>query len=300
MGKGNLRFGGKSGILPKPRPIFKRNPIRLPTESELQQEAQAEQGYVEGIPEPVKAGFKFPRAPVSKPVVTVQERIAKTIDEQAAKVANIDTSKLSQDEIWQLKKDEIRRAHLRDAYLIEEKRLARIDELKAKQEAKQREEKALEKVYEESTATKLTLPTIDSYLKGPLVRRRTAEEEEILHEQRVLNRMQADLKYRERKAIDVLDLYHAASQFITTEKELEQAITDAFEVNVDNFDKEMEVEAKLAGRTYAISHQLKNEAIIIDHALGELNGQAGLESIENALDGELEKLRMKAQTASIE
>lgn len=301
MVKANLKFGGKSGILPAPRAIFKRNPIRPQTEAELKQQSQFEQGYAEGIPEPrARKGLTFPRAPVAKTVVTVQERIANTIDQQAAKDAQIDTSKLSSpDQIWQLKKNEIRRQHLREAYLVEEKRLARIEELKLKQHAREQQEEALKNdksAHEESYATKLTLPTIDSYLKGPIMRQRTAEEKEILFEQRLSNRKHQELSIAEQRAIDVLDLYHAAAEFITTEAELEQAIKEAFEINVGKFEsKQMAIENKLSGHSYAISNQGTNEEIIMDTAFGEINGQPGLDSIESTLDGEIEKLRLEAQ-----
>lgn len=301
MGKGALKFGGKSGILPTPRPIFRRNPIRAPTAEEREHAQLLEQGYAEGVPEPQRAGMKFPRAPLIKPVVTVSERIAATIDRRA----QVDAHKASQvkpevrqssDFEWELKKNEIRREHLRAAYLAEEKRLVKLDELKQKQAKRAQEEKARERVYEESDATKLTLPTVDSYLQGSLMRQRTPEERAIMEEQRTINRKRQDLAVQEQRALDVLDLYHAASEFITTEAELDQAIKDAFEVNVGKFEsKQMAIENKLAGHAYAVTHQTTNEGLVMDHALGEINGQPGLDSIESTLDGEIERLRLEAQ-----
>ena len=51
MGRNVLKYGGKSGILPKVRPIF-RKPIRPPTEYEQAKEHSIETGYAEGIPLP--------------------------------------------------------------------------------------------------------------------------------------------------------------------------------------------------------------------------------------------------------
>lgn len=296
MGKRTIKFGGKSGILPKVRPVFKRYPIRPKTAEELADESKVEQGFAEGVPLPTRKGFTFHRQTIEKPVVTVEERIKKNIDER--KPQNIDESKLSQEEIWKLKRDEIRREHLREAYLNESKRLQRIEELKKIQAEKELTTKASQSIYEETEATKLTLPTIDSYLNGPIMRQRTEEEQEILTEQRILNRKTEELAVKERKTNQLLELYHAAANFITTEEELEQAIKDAFEVNVSKFESnQMIIENKLSGYSHAFSNINTNEGLVLDEVLGQINGQPGLETVKDTLDGEIERLKREAQLA---
>lgn len=74
MGKNVLKYGGKSGLLPKVKPIFNK-PIRPPTVYELANEKTLETGYAEGVPLPIIKGKTIPRQQRSKKVVTVAERI---------------------------------------------------------------------------------------------------------------------------------------------------------------------------------------------------------------------------------
>ncbi|CUM63466.1 uncharacterized protein PRCAT00001041001 [Priceomyces carsonii] len=296
MSKRALKYGGKSGILPRVRPVFKRNPIRPKTNDEIAEESKIEQGYAEGIPLPKKRGFKFQRQPVPHPVVTVEERIKRNIEDRSPAIVN--ESELSHDELWKLKRDEIRRVHLKDAYITEAKRLQRIEELKAEKEAKEKEAKKDIFSHEETEATRLTLPTIDSYLSGPIMRQRTEEEKEILEEKRILNREVKRLEVKEKKANEILELYHAASKFITTEEELDHAIKEAFEVNVSKFERnQLNIENKLQGYSYAFANANVNEGLVLDEVLGEINGEPGLETVKHTLDGEIERLRREAQLA---
>ncbi|EDK38835.2 hypothetical protein PGUG_02933 [Meyerozyma guilliermondii ATCC 6260] len=290
MGKRALKYGGKSGILPEVRPVFRRYPIIPQPPSDT-----TNQGYADGVPLPSKKGFKFEREPIQRPVITVEERIKQNIDSQAPKEP-IDESKLSTDELWRLKRNEIRREHLREAYLKEAERLKRIDELKAKREEKRLREAKQQTVHEESEATRLTLPTIDSYLEGPIMRPRTEEEEALKAEQRLLNRKGQELSLKEKKATELLELYHAAANFITTEEELERAIEDAFDVNVSKFEShQMVVENKLSGYSHAFSSIQANEALITDEVLGEIDGQPGLSTVKSTLDSEIERLKRQAK-----
>lgn len=293
MSKRSLKLGRKSGVLPRVRPVFKRYPIRHKTPEEKAEESKIEQGFAEGIPLPQKKGFTFHRQPIEKPVLTVEERIKRNIDER--KPQNIDESKLSQDEIWQLKRDDIRREHLREAYLKEAERLHKIEDLKRKQQEREKKTNSVVKQRTEESGS-LTLPTIDSYLKGPIMRQRTPEEQQLVEEQRVLNRRTQELEIKERKMNELLQLYHAAANFITTEEELEQAIKEAFEVNVSKFEsKQMVIENKLSGYFNAFSNMNTNENIVSDEMFGEINGQPGLNKIKSTLDGDVEKLRREAQ-----
>lgn len=295
MGKRALKLGIKSGILPEVRPVFKRFPIRPKTQEEIAEEARIEQGYSEGVPLPKKKGFKFERRPSEKPVVTVEERIKRNIDDRKPK--DVDTSNLTPGEIWELKKADIRREHLREAYLTEAKRLEKLESLRRIKHEKDIAKKNSDS-YEESKATVLTLPTIDSYLKGPIMRQRTEEEELIVQNQRLLNRKTLELEIEDRKAENLLDLYHGAASFITTEEELEQAIKDAFEVNISKFESnQMVIENHLSGYSHSFSNINMNESIIMNKAFGQINGQPGLETVKETLSGESEKFKHEAQMA---
>ncbi|CAN3377428.1 hypothetical protein DIURU_003330 [Diutina rugosa] len=293
VSKRTIPFGGKSGILPKQRPVFKRFPIRPPTEAEIAEEAKHEQGY-KGVPVPKRRGFKFEESPSSKPVLTVEERIKRFIDDRAP--TNVDESKLSQDELWALKRDEIRRQHLKDAYVKEAERLQKLDSRKERL-AKEKAAKAQENQHvEDSSSVNVNLPTISQYLKGPLMRQRTPEEKEILQSQRTLNRNVDELAVKEAKATSLLDLYHAAGNFITTEEELAKAIEEKFFVEIDHENRVSNIKtalkkAKSTGKgSMDVNHQL-----VTDAAMGTINGQPGLDEIKLALSGEGEQLKRTAQ-----
>lgn len=297
MGKRTLKYGGKSGILPRVRPIFRHNPIRPSTQEELAKESEVEQGYAENVPLPVKKGFKFQRKMPPKPVITVEERIRKTIDERTPK--QLDTSKMTEEQIWKHKMAEIRREHLREAYLKEYKRLQKIDELEhEKLQQSKLEAEANNEEYEESEATKLTLPTIESYLQGPIVRPRTDVEQAVLEHKRILNRKTRELQAQEERATQLLQLYHQANNFITNEEQLEKAITEAFELKLHKFDlAHLAVRDKLNGSSDSNVTSSRNEELILDAAHGEINRKPGLNMVQDTIDGQLEKLKREAELA---
>lgn len=291
-----LKYGGKSGILPKVRPIFKKNPIRPLTEEEKLKEDSVEQGYAEGVPLPKKRGFTFTRKLEPKPVITVDTRIKKTIDDRIPK--SKDTSNMSQDEIWQRKVKEIRGQHLKDAYVKESQRLAKIEELKAKKAEEQRLAEADKKEYEESEATKLTLPTIESYLQGPIMRQRTETEKDLLKHTRAYNRKSRELAVKEKKAQQLLELYHQSGNFITNEEQLEKAIIEAFEIKLNKFNlAQSAVKDRFNNSRDSNIVLSENEDAILDMAHGEINKKPGLNVVKDALDGELERLRREAELA---
>lgn len=297
MKKRTLKYGGKSGILPEIRPVFKKFPIRHRTANEEAEHAKIEQGYAEGVPLPQKKGMTFHRKPIDKPVVGLQERIKRNIEDYAPK-KEVDESQMSANEIWALKRDEIRRQYLKEAYVVEAKRLEELDALKAKQAEKQEMTLITSHKVEDSEATKLSLPTIDSYLEGPMMRNRTEEEIMIIQEQRKLNRRLMDLKVAEDKATNLLELYHAADKFITTESELQEAITQAFEIDIGKFENaKLHIEDKLFGRDNAYANIQYNEGLIHDHAFGEINGKPGLQTVRDTISGRAEGLRKSAELA---
>lgn len=291
LGKGTLKYGGKSGILPKLRPIFK-NPIMPPPDYVKEKEAKLEQGYAKGVTPPKVDGRRVSRVPKPKKIVPVEELIRKRVEREP----NVDVSKLEGDALWAYKRDQIRKEHLRDAYLTEAKRLEKLEQLKARKHELEEQHKAEDKQHEDSEATKLTLPTIDSYLKGPIMRQRTPEEKAIKEEQRALNRRVEELKVQEARATELLELYHAAGSFITTEEELSEAIREAFEVKVGQFESnEHLVEDKLFGYSNVYANTKTNERAVKDAAFGEIDGQPGLQTVRDTLSGENEKLRRDAQ-----
>lgn len=293
LSKNTLKYGGKSGVLPKVRPIFKGNPIIPPAEWELAEKAKIEQGYVEGVPLPKRKGFKFEREPKTAPVVTVEERLQNIMKHKAPPA---DLSGLSPEERWEVQKTQIRMDHLKEAYLTEAKRVERISALQAEKVAADAKA-AAEQKYEESEATRLTLPTIDSYLKGPIMRHRTPEEKAILEEQRLLNRKTMELQVKEAKANELLELYHSSEKFITTEEELDAAISDAFENKMGHFESsERLAEDKLFGYFSSFSDSRANEQLVRDHILGEIDGKPGLATVQDTLSGEAEKYSRDAES----
>ncbi|KAK6202588.1 mitochondrial ribosomal protein of small subunit [Scheffersomyces amazonensis] len=296
MGKGVLKYGGKSGILPKIRPVFKGNPIRAKLPFEREQEAKVEKGFAEGIPLPKRRGYTFHRVEPEKEVLSVKERIARTIDRKSSE--NVDLSKLTEREQWAIHRDTIRREFLRSAYLTEAKRLERIDKIKEEQYKKKKKAEAQIGIHEESEAVKLTIPTIESYLKGPIMRQRTKEEQILVEEQRTLNRRTQELEEKSAKATQLLDLYHAASNFITTEEELEAAIVEAFEVRVTDYDRTLDqVKNKLNSAISFSNDSEISRKLIEDRALGEINGKPGLETVKDILSGHAETIRREAEVA---
>lgn len=292
LSKRTLKHGGKSGVLPKVRPIFKHNPIIPPSEWELAEEAKIEQGYAEGIPVPKRRGFKITRNPERPAVVPVEERLQK-IMEHRAPPENL--NELSPEERWEVQKNQIRMEHLKEAYMTEAKRVEKIAALKA-EKVEADAKLAAQQVYEESEATKLTLPTIDSYLEGPIMRHRTPEEQAIVEEQRLLNRKTMELQVKEAKANKLLELYHAAENFITTEEELDAAIADAFEHKIGRFESsERLAEDKLFGYSGSSFGPRQSERLVRDEILGEVHGKPGLATIEDTLSGDAVKFTRDAE-----
>lgn len=278
-----LKYGGKSGILPPPRPIFKHNPIRPKTAEEKAEDARIEQGFADGVPLPSKSGFTFHRQPVQKPVVTVEQRIA-LVDERVTKKAS---------EPWKQKQDELRRQHLKDAYRTEAQRLEHA--AAAKQQAAATDKASHRAEHTHLEAAQLTLPTLDLYLLGPMMRPRTAEEKQRVRQQRAVNRQRAELAVKEARAEQLLALYHRAAAFITTEQELEAGIRDAFEVKVGRFESaERLVEDKLFGLHSSYATAKAAERMVKDAALGEINGNVGLATVKDTLSGATEAQRREA------
>lgn len=59
----------------------------------------------------------------------------------------------------------------------------------------------------------------------------------------------------------------------------------------------MIIENKLSGYSHAFSNINTNEGLVLDEVLGQVNGQPGLETVKDTLDGEIERLKREAQLA---
>lgn len=291
LGKRTLKYGGKSGILPEVRPIFRHHPIKPKSEQEKAEEARIEQGFAEGVPLPRKKGFKFQRRPAEVPVVTVEERLAKIAERMTPLKPE---SEMTNEERWEAQKNEVRRQHLHDAYVAEAQRLEHLEAMEArKKEAESK--KAKQPTHTESEESMHTLPTIDLYLSGPIMRPRTAEEQAIVEERRLLNRKTRELEAMEAKANKILELYHAAGSFITTEKELEEQINVAFGSKIGLFEtKQMRVMSAVMGAQIPHDVAEVNESLLRDAAYGELKGHSGLEQVKDVLSGAAEVERREA------
>lgn len=294
MGKNVLKYGGKSGLLPKVKPIFNK-PIRPPTVYELANEKTLETGYAEGVPLPIIKGKTIPRQQRSKKVVTVAERIQQIkFPELTLKEMN----KLPADERDAHRREFYKAQFLKEAYLEEEQRLQKIDELKQmihEKKLKRSQEAHEEEVLEHDRSVK-GLPTMQALLDNGLIKQRTPEETELLKQQRILNRKTNELQQKEAQAEKLLELYHAAGKFITTEKQLEEAIHQAFEVDVGVFEgHQTTIEAKLANKLLGYMAAEVNESLIADTILGEINGKPGLKQVKQVLDGTREQNKRNAQ-----
>lgn len=292
LGKRTIKYGGKSGILPKVRPIFRHNPIRPDSQEEAMQKAKTEQGYAEGVTTPKIRGVHLPRKPVEKPVISVEERLKKLEQRRQPKK---DVSEMSKHELWQQQREEIRVAHLKDAFTTEAKRLEKLQAMEAHKRQKDAS-KEVHQNYEASNESTFTLPTIDSYLEGPIMRPRTEEETAIVNAKRTLNRKTQELRVKNAKTVKLLELYHAAGDFITTEEELNDAIHEAFETRIANFEYvKGQVEAKLFDQVSTFEETSEIEQHIKHVAFGEIDGQPGLDMVKDVLSGEAEKTRREAQ-----
>ncbi|RCK58141.1 hypothetical protein Cantr_06974 [Candida viswanathii] len=296
MGKNVLKYGGKSGLLPKVQPIFK-DPIRPLNEHELEEYKKATKntGYAKGIPSPVFKGKPFPRHQKPKRVVTV-----------AKKIARIEFPKMTLQEMNELPPDERdaqRRAYyraqfLKEAYLEEEKRLKAADKLaeeRREKELKQSQRAQEEKALEHDRGVQ-GLPTLQKLLDEGMMKFRSPQQKKELKMRRNVNRLKTEAKQKDVQLEKLLQLYHAAANFITTEQQLEEAIHRAFDVDVGDFEfKQSTVESKLSGSGLGYLAAETNENYIADQVLGRIRGKPGLKEVKDVLSNEREKQKREAK-----
>lgn len=201
-------------MLPEVRQIFKQ-PIKP-----VVRHANPNVGYAEGVEHPKGTSREQPLPEVR----TVGDLIKDTMKNPKS-VPQLST--LNEQQKEKVTKAALRRKYYADSLHREEKRLEYVEKRTIEREE---EEKRIKEniTYEESESARLTLPTINKLLEGPLMRERTEEEKQILQAKRQANRLQNELRGKENRATDLLELYYAADNFITTEADLKAAIEDAF------------------------------------------------------------------------
>ncbi|ONH65898.1 hypothetical protein BON22_4206 [Cyberlindnera fabianii] len=263
MGKGAFKFGGKSGVLPEVRQIFKHpiKPVVRPANKNV--------GYADGVQHPKGTSREQPL-----PKVVNIETLIKGTMKEPENIPDLQKAGAVQKE--KVSKAALRRKYYVDALHKEENRLDLQEKRQAQKVAADAKRKA-ESKYEMSQATKLTLPTISKLLEGPLMRERTEEEKEILAAKRKANRLQNELKGKENRAVDLLSLYYSAEKFITTEEELQYAVDAAFENQAIISDPEM------ANRS--------QNSLLKDAIFGTINGKPGLPDIEDEISGAAKDFR---------
>lgn len=288
MGKGAVKFGGKSGYLPKPRAIFK-TPIY---EIEKLAKTQLNTGYLEGVKHP--KGTSREQKPLK--FVSLQERIELTAREPQKQYSAEDRLKLPLEQQIRLQNSDLRRNYLRESYLKEAERIKEsqlLDERHKEEARKLLEQRILD--HEESQAFKLTIPSIEQYLTGPIMRQRTAEEKQALQQKRTANRLHHELISQQEKLVALLELYNSAASFITTEEQLNKLITQAFDKPSDDL-KNSEIFNSVE------DNMLSNlDALIRSSLLGNTANDEGpsLRSIQESLNGEEDEL-MKLAMLKIE
>ncbi|AEY94770.1 FAAR117Cp [Eremothecium gossypii FDAG1] len=224
MGKGIAKFGFKSGILPKPRPILKHPTVNMTAKV---QEALAPKpkgpsgvGYADNIAHP--AGSRREPEPVK--FIDVEQMIKATVPEpqQARQPA-------SEQQAAKNRIAAMRREYLSDAFRAEERRLLRQEEL-LRQRQQLLEEESQRQLAEATRerASDLTIPTLEELVNEPLMRQRTPEEQKLVDMKRKHNREVLALRIQERRMAQLVSLYHAAEEYIVTEPQLLRHIDEVF------------------------------------------------------------------------
>lgn len=214
--KGNAKFGGKSGILPEPRQIFKQPFKKYNYKKEI------DTGYAKDIQHPKGTT----RDLILPKVFSIDQRLKKSAAEPKKKYD--DLSKLPIAQQYKIKNAELRRKFLKESYIKEANRLDKQEKLHEKIELLNKEKEAEALLHESTEADLLTAPTVESYLNGPLIRPRTEEEIELLQMKRRANYLNEKLKVQNDKAIKLFELYNSSSNFAITDEALEVKVENAF------------------------------------------------------------------------
>ncbi|QLG72763.1 hypothetical protein HG535_0D04720 [Zygotorulaspora mrakii] len=291
MGKGAAKHGFKSGVLPITRSILKKPTV---LQESIVAKAKAPKpkgidgvGYAEGVKHP-KGSHREP-SPVK--FIDVEDLIAKT----SAPPSSI-RSVVSPQQEKKLRMAELRRKFLSEAFRNEESRLLKLEQtMKQRAQALQEEKSNELALLNESRSSDLTIPTLESIIKEPLMRQRTPEEKEVLAMKRKYNREMIQFKSNERKLEKLLELYHVSSEFIVTEEQLLEKIDEAF--NNEGSDV---LRTKLSLGTSRI--RARNENKLGDALFGTIGDgeHVGLPTVKEYLNGEMKKFAEEVESRSIE
>lgn len=283
MGKGALKFGGKSGILPKPKDIFKQ-----PYKHQVYKKP-ANSGYAEGILHPKNITRDY----IPPKVVTPDTLLKKSAAEPAKKVTEAELEQMPISQQFKVKNAEMRRKYLKEAYETEVQRLERREH--AIKQAKIEEEKiAAESAnHKASKAEIFTSPTIESYLEGPLVRERTEEEKEMLRLKRESNRLQTKLEVDNERATKLLQLYNASANFAITEEKLEKLVDAAFDSKADQTWNN--IASATPSKISAVKNDVTFDYALVDVVLDNVNTGPGYDAVSDYLDGFTDDIRELAQ-----
>lgn len=228
-------------------------------------------------------------------VISVEEKIAKTIREPKNKLTADELNQLPARQYWKQKNADMRRQFLKESYLSEARNLGKREAREKKLELATLEESKAAEQYEESLAQKLTLPSVEDYLNGPIVRPRTEEEKATLLAKRQLNRTTHELKVQQSKALQLLELYNASNNFIITEAQLDKSVEDAFERHTVGYSN---LENLQISRTSL--QEPKFNTLVKDSLTGVINQGPDLNAVEESLSGEDVSLKHRAKKLSDE
>lgn len=273
MGKGAMKFGGKSGLLPKPKQIFKQ-----PYKHQVYKKP-ADSGYAEGIlhPKNITRDYILPK------VQTPEHLLQRSAHEPSKKYTDAEISKMPISQQFKVKNSAMRRQYLKESYETEVKRLERLE--KYQEQLKHEEEVATaEKAkHEQSKAEFYTSPTIESYLEGPLVRPRTEEETEALKLKRESNRLQTKLNVDINRANNLFELYNSSINFAITEDKLEKMVDAAFSAKAD--EEWQNIASSTPNNISAVKASTTFDKAIVDIVVDNVNKGPGYEAVDDYLSG---------------
>lgn len=273
MGKRAIQFGGKSGLLPKPKEIFKQ-----PYKHQVYKKP-ADSGYAEGILHPKKITRDY----ILPKVFTPEQLLKKSAQEPNKKFTEEEISKMPISQQFKIKNAEMRRKFLKESYEKEVKRLEKIEKFEEQLKIEEEKLKAEKEKHTQSKAEFFTLPTIESYLKGPLVRPRTEEEEETLKIKKESNRLQTKLNADIQKASNLFELYNASINFAITEEKLEKMVDSAFDNKADLVWEG--ISSSVPNKINAIKNNVTFDSALVDIVLDNVNKGPGFEAVEDYLNG---------------
>lgn len=270
MSKAASRVAVKSGLLPRPRKIFKQ-----PFQHEKCVK-QADTGYAEGILHPKSITRDY----VSPKVFTPEQRLKKSAREPSKAYTEQEFAQLPQAQQDKIRNAQLRRKYLKESYSTEVARLAKVSKIEAEARLEQDAHKALKSQHKQSDAEFFTVPTVESYLNGPLIKPRTEEEKEQLALKRESNRLQKKLDIDMDLAHKLLALYNSSSKFAITEEKLEQLVNDAFSTSAVDSQRELYSKSQW---TEIDSASFDNK--LMDTILDNVNDGPGFVQVEDSLTG---------------